>query len=221
MPVLHFTKRTVDALPHPKSGQVLYRDETLRGLGVRVGARSKVYFVEGQVCGRNKRITIGRTDIFGVDAARNAAMGHLIEMKTGIDPIAKRRQAVEEAITVSAAFCQFLQTRGASLASSTIEIYRRTFELYLKDWARKPLVSVTRQMVLKRHQRIAMDHGEVTANNVMRHLRSVYNVAAASHDSFPPNPVLILTQARAWHKETRRRTSVAALIAVMVGRGHG
>jgi integrase len=211
MPKLHFTKRSVDALPYPKAGQVLYRDETLTGLGVRVGTQSKVYFVEGQVLGRTKRISIGRTDVFSVDAARKVAMGHLIDMAGGVDPNAKKRQLYEESITVAAAFNQFLQTRGASLATSTVEIYRRTFSLYLKDWAKMPLVSITRQMVLKRHQRVGKDHGVVTANNVMRHFRSVYNVAAASHDSFPANPATILTQARAWHQETRRRTSVAAL----------
>lgn len=65
-------------------------------------------------------------------------------------------------------------------------------------------------MVLKRHQRIAMEHGEVTANNVMRHLRSVYNVTSTAHDEFPPNPVTILTQARAWFPERRRRSTVPA-----------
>jgi integrase len=76
--------------------------------------------------------------------------------------------------------------------------------LYLRDWRRSPVTGITRQAVLKRHQRIAKEHGEVTANNVMRHLRSVYNVTAAAHDTFPPNPVQILTQARAWFPEKRR-----------------
>jgi len=44
----------------------------------------------------------------------------------------------------------------------------------------------------------------------MRHLRSVYNFTAATHDDFPPNPVTILTQARAWHREQRRQTVVSA-----------
>ena len=66
-------------------------------------------------------------------------------------------------------------------------------------------------MVLKRHQELSAEIGKTTANNVMRHLRSVYNFAAATHDEFPPNPVQILTQARAWHREQRRQTLVTAL----------
>ena len=76
---------------------------------------------------------------------------------------------------------------------------------------KKPINEITRQMVLKRHQELSSEIGKTTANNVMRHLRSVYNFAAATHDEFPPNPVQILTQARAWHREQRRQTLVTAL----------
>lgn len=41
MPTLRFNKRAVEQLPHPAKGQVLYRDEALRGFGVRVGASSR------------------------------------------------------------------------------------------------------------------------------------------------------------------------------------
>ena len=69
MPTVRFTKRTIDALPHPEKGQVLYRDEILRGFGLRAGARSKVFFVEGQINRRTKRISIGRADVLGVDSS--------------------------------------------------------------------------------------------------------------------------------------------------------
>ena len=209
MPSLRFTKRAVEALPHPQKGQVLYRDELLRGFGVRVGAQSKVFYVEGQVAGRTRRVTIGRADAVPVDEARKRALGILSEMAAGVDPNAERRRVAQESLTLGQAFDRFFETRS-SLADSTRESYQRTADLYLKDWKRSSITSITRQMVLKRHQRIAKEHGEVTANNVMRHLRSVYNVTAAAHDEFPPNPVNILTQARAWYPEQRRRDAVSA-----------
>lgn len=97
------------------------------------------------------------------------------------------------------------------LSPSTVDGYQRTARLYLKSWAKKPLCEITRQLVLKKHQDIAAKHGEVTANNTMRHLRSVYNFIAATENDFPPNPVLILSQARAWYRERRRQTVVTAL----------
>lgn len=209
MPTLNFTKRAIDALPLPKSGQVFYRDSTLRGLGMRAGCRSKVYYVEGQVNGRTKRVTLGRADVLSVDTARKRALAVLNEMASGTDPNAEKRRRAQEGITLKTAFERFFETRK-SLAASTVEAYRRSLNLYLRDWGKSPITKITRQAVLKRHQRIAKDHGQVTANNVMRHLRSVYNVTAAAHDEFRPNPVTILTQARAWFPERRRRTAISA-----------
>lgn len=207
MPTLQFTKQKIDAISNPKSGQVLYRDKLLRGFGLRVGSSSKVFVVDGQVHGRTCRYTIGRADIMSVDAARKEAMQKLSEMARGIDPNEEKRRKAIEAITVSEAFKGFFETR-TSLAPGTVDAYQRTANLYLKDWAKTSITTITRQAVLKRHQKIAKEHGEVTANNVMRHFRSVYNVTAAGHDVFPPNPVNILTQARAWYPERRRRTLI-------------
>jgi integrase len=90
-----------------------------------------------------------------------------------------------------------------------VDSYKRTARLYLGDWAKLPLGEITRHMVRSRHQYVTQEHGAVTANNVMRHLRSVYNWAGATHEDIPPNPVTVLTQARAWHRERRRRTVIA------------
>lgn len=209
MATFRFTKRAVEALPHPSKGQILHRDQLLRGLGVRVGASSKVFYVEGQVNGRTRRVTIGRADVLSVDEARKRALVSLSSMASGIDPNAEKRKAAQDNISTSQAFKRFFETR-TTLAESSRDRYSRTINLYLRKWKSLPLTSITRQMVLKRHQQIAKDHGEVTANTVMRHFRSVYNVTAAGYDEFPPNPVQILTQARAWFPESRRRSAVSA-----------
>ena len=130
-------------------------------------------------------------------------------MTEGRNPTEERRKEIVERITLEKAFEQFFQAR-TKLSPITINSYARTVKLYLKAWRTKPMHEITRQMVLARHQEIAKLHGEVTANNVMRHLRSVYNFVAATQDEFPPNPVLILSQARAWYRERRRQTLVSA-----------
>ncbi len=88
--------------------------------------------------------------------------------------------------------------------------YRRTLDRYLPDWACQPLREISRQGVLTRHRRISDEHGPVAANYAMRHLRSVYNFVAATHEDYPANPVAILTQARTWAPERRRRRLVPA-----------
>lgn len=209
MSTFKFTKRAVEEIELPKTGQVLHRDSMLRGFGLRVGQQSKVFVVEGQVNRRTKRVTIGRTDVMSVDDARKRAMAVLSDMAAGKDPSADRRKAAMEAITLDQAFTSFFAARSA-LAVNTVTLYTRTQNIHLKDWRKMPVVKISRQMVLKRHQRIAKDHGEVTANQTMRHLRSVYNFTAAGFDEFPANPVTILTQARAWFPEKRRRGVVSA-----------
>ncbi len=209
MTKLHITKRAVDALPYTERGQKLYRDSTLRGFGVRVGASSKVYIVEGQVNRRTRRVTLGRADVLSVDEARRHALAALSQMASGVDPNLEKRRVAQEAVTLAQAFDRFFDARSA-LAASSKDAYQRSRDLYLRDWKRSPITAITRQMVLKRHQRIAKEHGQVTANNAMRHLRSVYNVTAATFDEFPTNPVSILTQARAWFPEKRRKGAVPA-----------
>ncbi|MGB3875141.1 MAG: tyrosine-type recombinase/integrase [Shinella zoogloeoides] len=210
MPNLRLTRRAIDDLPHADSGQVFYRDTLLTGFGLRVGTQSKVYYAEGQVNRQTRRVTIGRADVFAPEIARKKAMALLAEMAEGMDPNAEKRREVAVKLTLADAFDTFFAARP-QLSAHTVQNYTRTAKLYLKAWRKKPINEITRQMVLKRHQELSAEIGKTTANNVMRHLRSVYNFAAATHDEFPPNPVQILTQARAWHREQRRQTLVTAL----------
>ena len=157
MPSLRFTKSAVAAIPHPKSGQKIYRDTQLRGFGLRVGAKSKVYIVEGQIHGRTCRTSIGRADVFCPDAARKMALPILGDMALGHHPsVAKRR----EKLTLEQAFEAFFKGRDG-LAALTVGHYRRAMNLYLFDWRKKPLAEITRQMILVRHQRIAKQHGNM------------------------------------------------------------
>lgn len=80
MPNLRLTRRAVDEIPHPASGQVFYRDTMLTGFGLRVGKQSKVYYAEGQVNRQTRRVTIGRADIFAAEIARKRAMALLAGM---------------------------------------------------------------------------------------------------------------------------------------------
>lgn len=210
MPSLRLTRRTIDEIPFAESGQIFYRDTMLSGFGLRVGTKSKVYFAEGQVNRRTRRVTIGRADVFAPDVARKRALAMLGEMADGHDPNAEKRKEQVERITLEMAFKRFFEARS-TLSPHTVNGYQRTERLYLKVWRKKPISDITKQMVLTKHRDIAKAHGKTTANNAMRHLRSVYNFIAATQDEFPPNPVQILSQARAWYKERRRQTVVTAM----------
>lgn len=207
MPTIRLTKRSIDAIKRPASGQVLYRDTDLPGFGLRVGTQSQVFFAESQVRRRTVRVTIGRYGPITPERARKLAMRALSEMAEGRNPNEEARVQRAATVTLDEAFRDFFKGRP-HLSPKTVPNYQRTIDLYLKDWKRRPCAEITRNMVLDRHRRISEASGAVTANNVMRHLRSVLNFTSATVGELPPNPVTILTQARAWHVERRRRTLI-------------
>jgi integrase len=163
-----------------------------------------VFYVEAQVARRTVRVTLGKYGPITPEQARKLALKALSEMAQGINPNAKKRAVDASTITLRQAFHRFFAAKTA-LSRSSHSNYGRTVELYLKDWADRPICEITRTMVLHRHQKLAAERGSVTANNVMRHLRSVYNFLSSTIEELPPNPVLILTQARIWSPEKRRQ----------------
>lgn len=85
MPKIKLTTTAVRELPMPPSGkQAFYLDQTLQGFGVRVGATSRVYYVESRVAGRTRRVTIGGADVFTPEAARKEAKKLLGKMAGGL-----------------------------------------------------------------------------------------------------------------------------------------
>src|SRR5215204_2671147 len=209
MPIMRLTKRNIESLPFTVVGQVLYRDEELTGFGVRVGSKSKVFFVEGQVARRTVRVTIGKFGPLSPEVARKLALKRLAEMVQGRNPNAIKRQEQLRTITLREGFERFFAAKP-NLSSSTVASYKRTVNLYLRSWAARSLGEITCHMVLAMHQQISEQNGRVTANYAMRHLRSVYNFLAVTHDDLPPNPVSVLSQARAWAPERRRRRLIPA-----------
>jgi integrase len=209
MPAIRLTKRTIEALPPLRSGQVIYRDEELTGFGLRVGSKAKTFFAEGQVRRRTIRVTIGRYPLISPEEARRLAFEQLAGMARGVDLNREKRATEARSTTVSEAFEAFFEAKP-NLSATTQANYRRTPALYLKDWQRLPIQDITRSMVLARHRKIGKEHGAITGNCVFRHLRSVFNFVASLHDEFPANPVQVLSKTRSWAPERRRRTLIAA-----------
>ena len=60
MATIKITKGSVDQLPHPPKGQVLYMDGSMKGFGVLVSAKTKTYVAQRDIGGRTVRVTLGR-----------------------------------------------------------------------------------------------------------------------------------------------------------------
>jgi hypothetical protein len=95
---MKLTKRIIDAIPYPVSGQVFVRDHETRGFALRVTHGSKTFVLEKKIHGKKRRISIGRFGDLTVEQARNLARELIGKIASGGNPADERiaqRHAVD------------------------------------------------------------------------------------------------------------------------------
>lgn len=206
------SKAFVDKVGLESSGQMIYRDSDLMGFCLRVGTKTKIYFVESKLRTKTLRVTIGRHDVFSLDDARTQAKIYLADIARGHNPLDAEKARKSLQVTLSSVLDDYIETR-VNLKASTIEDYRRTFKQYLGDWQNKPLIDITKDMVEAKFRKIGED-SPAMANKTMRNFRAVVNYAMLKYENtngdsiFKVNPVNRLTQLRAWYRVNRRNTLI-------------
>jgi len=173
---------------------------------VRVSATSKTYFVRKWINGKLTRVTLGRHGVIYADAARKLAGDTTTEIRKGVDVNQEKAKNRVRGISLADIFKEFLSTRNA-LKPRTVEHYSDDINRHLADWLKKPVAEISKEMIAKRHAKLAASAGEASANSVMRTFRAVYNFARSYTDNaIPDNPVQRLSQTRQWYKLERRST---------------
>jgi integrase len=216
---MKITKLVVDKLPTPEPSatsqtmQKRYYDEALKGFGVRVtSGGTKAFFVEKLVHGKLRRITVGRYPELTAEQARREAQKLLGKIATGIDPIAEKKEAKARIMTLKSVFEDYLNARKA-LKPSTIFDYRRVMREGFADWQSKPLLSINKDMIAKRHTKLG-ERSHARANLAMRLLRAIFNFAAGEYEDsngqslIIENPIKRLSHTRAWYKVSRRQSFI-------------
>jgi integrase len=181
---------------------------------VRVTAGgTKSFVLEKLVHRRVRRITLGRHGEISVETARKVAQGLLGQIAEGRDPVSERKRTAASAVTLDGVFNEYLEQRQ-DLKPKTVADYRRVVTVAFADWRRKPLVSIARDGVSRRFNRLRDEHGPAWANLCMRLLRALFNFAAgkyadeAGRSPFTANPVKVLSETKAWVKIDRRRNVI-------------
>lgn len=198
--VLHFTQARIKALTIPDTGRVEYYDDEEKRLMCRVSSTgNKTYNVVKWNDGKVQRVTIGNADDVTTTEARKKAKSILSEINSGINPTeVKRKQKIEKTMLVDVLE---LYLADRDLKPYTVKNYRYKLKLGFSDWLKKPINSITEDMILKRHKLISQT-GKTTANTTMRVLRLTMNYATAI-GMIDNNPTNILSKARLWHKNNR------------------
>jgi integrase len=211
---MKITKSLVDKIVAPTIGQAFYRDDLLRGFAVRVTASLvKSFVVENRIEGKVKRITIGRYPDLTVEQARQQAQKLLGKIASGINPIAEGKAHKQRALTLQQAFDDYLKARK-SMKPTTIKDYQYAFNQVCPDWLNKPLLSITKDMIAKRHAKHGEEHSEARANLAMRILRAIFNFAMGEYEDAQgralilENPIKRLSHTRAWYRVERRQSVI-------------
>jgi hypothetical protein len=183
---ININKRNVESLPFTDKGTELYVDTNLEGFGVRVGKKTKSFYVEKRVNGKPKRVTLGRFPVMSVEEARKLALDELSKMAKGIDPAIQKqkeqmaqtqRQMIQRlyAITVAQALADYL-AENTQITERTRNDYQKLFRLYLSDWLDMRLIDITETMVIHKHKE-ATNKAKVSGSQAFRKLRAVFNFA--------------------------------------------
>lgn len=208
------TKRVVDSASVPASGQLFLRDELLKGFALRVtvnGVRSFVF--EKRIGGKVKRLTLGRYGELTVEQARREATKLAGQVAMGMNPIAAREHERLATTRLKDAFEDFKKARK-DLKARTLYDYERLLKVAFEDYQEKPLVRLTKDVVVQLHAKMGEKRGEAYANLAMRFLRSLFNFSIATYEDgfgkplLAENPVERLTQTRAWYRVERRQTVI-------------
>ncbi|HEY9684032.1 MAG TPA: integrase family protein [Oculatellaceae cyanobacterium] len=196
----------------PTTGQLIIRDDELKGFGLRVTKGRVAFVAERRVNGRFKRITIGHYKAMTADEARRQAR-QILMGTTKLKAVLPKQSA----ITLNHVFQKFMAVRR--LRPNTVRTYTLTTKRCIGDWLSLPVTAITRDMILERHQALTRvtkrgTSGQAQANIAMRILRTVLNFAASNFETADQqpiisiNPVSTLSKNRCWHRERRRRVIV-------------
>jgi len=209
MPKIKISKTTVDKILLSEGERVDYFDTDLTGFGVRASKTAKTYFVMARVNGKLIRHNIGRHGIIDPDRARKKAKSVLGEMTDGVDPNQAKAKSRERGQTLQDIFDQYLAARP-QMKHHTKQVDKSLLNCHMADWLNKPIQEISKEMVAKRHLKIAEETKHITANNAMRLFRRLYNFAVgiSAEDALPKNPVTRLSDTRQWFKESRRQTII-------------
>lgn len=156
---------------------------------------------------------IGRYPDMTVEAARRQAHIWLGLLAAGKNPFQEDDDKARNRLTLKIVLEDYLEARK-NLRPRTIGDYRQMVNKAFRDWRNHSLRDITKAMVQQRHKRLGTKNGPHYANSALRLLRALYNFAIAAYDDtegkplIAYNPVIVLTQTRAWYPKKRRRTVI-------------
>jgi integrase len=182
------TKRAIDRIRAPASGQIFLRDDELRGFAVRITRGAKSFILEKEINGRIRRMTLGRYGVLTVEQARKLAqekIGHIGHIVRGGDPAEDRRGHLHSP-TFQDLETMYLERHAAHKKSrkNDVSILNR----HLAPWRPRKLSGLTRAEVARLHAQLGSAGHRTWANRVVALVRMMFHLAEEWGLHLGPNP---------------------------------
>jgi integrase len=211
----NLTKKFLNEITLPIDGQYdTYHDDKIKGLSLRVSSKGKMsFFSRSRVEGKPVIVNYGAYPNITIDQARAKAHESLNLISLGINPNKQSAEDEVRQITLNQVLDDYITSRGTNLKANTTKNYRSTFNGYLKDWGKKEMLSISRDMVEKRHRKITKQ-SPTRANSVMRLLRALFNYGMGEYEDANGEPIIFhnptqrLSHIKAWNREKRKKTII-------------
>ena len=212
MPKLKFTKTAIDRIELSPDTRVDYFDTETPGLGLRVGAGSKTFFVKADVRDPNTktgyrtvRKTLGRYGELTLDQARKELAGY-DDKEKGFVP--GKRLEIKRGNTVAngsdvtlddmleAYFTEKRTKDGKTHKPSTAKGYTRIITRHFPTWLPLTLAEtakLTPEIVIARYRQVETAHGPYGARNAFVMLTAIINYAMVKYPGvLSTNPLNVL-----------------------------
>lgn len=202
----YLTKSLVNSIALGGDTAIIH-DTEVEALSLRVGKRTRTFYVTRKLHGRLVMLKIGDAAHIAPAEARKRALAALGKMADGVDP---RKQATDRKLTLRTAYEDFKANR--ELRPNTIKTYNMHLFTMLKDIVDEPIQDISGDDIAEIHQRMGRAGHKQFANAVMRSVRSVFNFAegkyfdAEGRPLLTANPVSRLSKTKTWYRSTRRQT---------------
>lgn len=188
-----FTSTTLSRyllVPENGGAQTVVWDTESRGLGAYRGRSGPgTFFVHYRVCGRQRKVTLGRINELAIADARARTVEVVAAARQGRD-IREEQAAVERArLTLADAFAEYTKALVRKEASpKTLLLNEHNWKKMLSPHAGRELRSLARREVRGWHEEWGR-MGPTAANHGARLLRAVYNYADKRlADDLPASP---------------------------------
>ena len=175
---INFTKTALGALPFADKTKpiVVYHDtnKNSAGLQLRVTATAKAFFIQKRVGSRPERVTLGGYPEMTIEQARKLAAELKARMLAG-ESVSEAKRTKREEMTLQDLFDAYMERKGNFIKRP--DKPRDAFRLYLSQWAKRKLSSISHEEVGRLHAKIGREKGKVTANNALKLLHVMFNKA--------------------------------------------